>query len=69
MTAEAPAPKAKISDKQRIFASPLARRIAADRNIALDGITGSGPYGRILRRDVEPAATTPIARTNAALQG
>ena len=39
----------------RIFASPLARRIAADKGMALDGITGSGPHGRILRRDVEAA--------------
>ena len=65
----APAPKTKSSDKPRIFASPLARRIAADRNIALEGITGSGPYGRILRRDVESAATAPIAQTTAALAG
>ena len=65
----APAPKNKSSDKPRIFASPLARRIAADRNIALEGITGSGPYGRILRRDVESAATAPIAQTTAALAG
>ena len=64
-----PAPKSKSSDKPRIFASPLARRIAADRNIALEGITGSGPYGRILRRDVESAVTAPIAQTTAALAG
>ena len=64
-----PAPKSKSSDKPRIFASPLARRIAADRNIALEGITGSGPYGRILRRDVVSAATAPIAQTTAALAG
>ena len=64
-----PAPQTKSSNKPRIFASPLARRIAADRNIALEGITGSGPYGRILRRDVESAATAPIAQTTAALAG
>ena len=64
-----PAPQTKSSDKPRIFASPLARRIAADRNIALEGITGSGPYGRILRRDVESAATAPIAQTTAAVAG
>ena len=62
----APAPQTKSSDKPRIFASPLARRIAAVRNIALDGITGSGPYGRILRRDVESVSTAPIAQTTAA---
>ena len=64
-----PAPQTKSSDKPRIFASPLARRIAADRNIALEGITGSGPYGRILRRDVESAATAPLGQTTAALAG
>ena len=64
-----PAPQTKSSDKPRILASPLARRIAADRNIALEGITGSGPYGRILRRDVESAATAPIGQTTAALAG
>jgi len=64
-----PAPQTKSSNKPRIFASPLARRIAAGRNIALEGITGSGPYGRILRRDVESAATAPIAQTTAALVG
>ena len=69
VTAAAPAPKTKSSDKPRIFASPLARRIAADRNIALEGITGSGPYGRILRRDVESAATAPMAQTTTALAG
>ena len=64
-----PVPQSKSKNKPRIFASPLARRIAADRNIALEGITGSGPYGRILRRDVESAATAPIAQTTAALAG
>jgi len=38
---------------KRIFASPLARRIAADKGIDLGSLTGSGPHGRILRRDVE----------------
>ena len=39
----------------RIFASPLARRIAAEHGIDLAAISGSGPHGRILRRDVEAA--------------
>ena len=67
--APAPAPQTKSSDKPRIFASPLARRIAADWNIALEGIIGSGPYGRILRRDVESTATAPIAQSTIALAG
>ena len=49
--------------KSRVFASPLARRIAADRGVAIELLTGSGPHGRILRRDVEQAATSqpPLA--------
>ncbi|MDB2390092.1 pyruvate dehydrogenase complex dihydrolipoamide acetyltransferase [Alphaproteobacteria bacterium] len=52
-TASKPAPVAPASSGARIFASPLARRIAADKGIDLGSLTGSGPHGRILRRDVE----------------
>ena len=45
----------------RIFASPLARRLARDAGLALDDIAGSGPGGRIVRRDVEAAARRPAA--------
>src|SRR5690606_11767983 len=40
---------------ERIFASPLARNIAADSGLDLSGIRGSGPGGRIVRKDVEEA--------------
>ena len=39
----------------RVFASPLAKRIAAERGVSLAGLTGSGPHGRIIRKDVESA--------------
>ncbi|WP_291842496.1 pyruvate dehydrogenase complex dihydrolipoamide acetyltransferase [Maricaulis sp.] len=39
----------------RVKASPLARRIAADKGLDLKTIDGSGPYGRIVKRDVENA--------------
>ncbi|WP_134682180.1 pyruvate dehydrogenase complex dihydrolipoamide acetyltransferase [Paracoccus ravus] len=59
----APAPAApKAADGNRIFASPLARRIAADKGIDLAAVTGSGPYGRIVKADVEgvkPGAAKP----------
>ncbi len=42
-------------DGTRIFASPLARRIAADKGIDLAALTGSGPRGRIVKADVEAA--------------
>jgi len=48
---------------QRIFASPLARRIAAEKGIDLAAIKGSGPNGRIVKADVEGAkpAAAPAA--------
>jgi pyruvate dehydrogenase E2 component (dihydrolipoamide acetyltransferase) len=54
--AAAPAPQpAAVSGGARIFASPLAKRIAADRGVNLAGIKGSGPNGRIVKADVEGA--------------
>jgi pyruvate dehydrogenase E2 component (dihydrolipoamide acetyltransferase) len=40
-------------NESRIFASPLAKRIAAQKNINLGSINGSGPHGRIVKSDVE----------------
>jgi pyruvate dehydrogenase E2 component (dihydrolipoamide acetyltransferase) len=40
---------------QRIFASPLARRIAEQKGLDLASLTGSGPHGRIIKADVESA--------------
>ena len=52
-------PAAAISnDGTRIFASPLARRIAADQGLDLAKITGSGPKGRIVKADVSGAPAT-----------
>jgi pyruvate dehydrogenase E2 component (dihydrolipoamide acetyltransferase) len=51
-------PAAKPAEKPsggRIFASPLARRIAADKGLDLARIAGSGPHGRIVKADVEAA--------------
>jgi pyruvate dehydrogenase E2 component (dihydrolipoamide acetyltransferase) len=52
----------------RVFASPLARRIAREKGIDLTAVKGSGPHGRIVRADVEGAqpgavkpATAPVA--------
>jgi len=39
----------------RVFASPLARRIAKDAGIDLAAVTGSGPHGRVVKADVEAA--------------
>ena len=48
----------------RVFASPLARRIAKDKGLDLTKVAGSGPHGRIVRADVE--AATPVAVAAAA---
>jgi pyruvate dehydrogenase E2 component (dihydrolipoamide acetyltransferase) len=54
--AAAPAPQpAAASGSGRIFASPLAKRIAADKGLDLSRIKGSGPNGRIVKADVESA--------------
>ncbi|HLM15694.1 MAG TPA: pyruvate dehydrogenase complex dihydrolipoamide acetyltransferase [Reyranella sp.] len=54
--AAAPAPQpAAASGGARIFASPLAKRIAADKGLDLSRIKGSGPNGRIVKADVEAA--------------
>ncbi|MBS0124257.1 pyruvate dehydrogenase complex dihydrolipoamide acetyltransferase [Thetidibacter halocola] len=53
----APAPASPDSD--RVFASPLARRIAAQKGVDLAAVKGSGPHGRIVKADVE--AATPDA--------
>jgi len=62
-SAPASAPK---QDGTRVFASPLARRIAADKGLDLSQVTGTGPHGRIVKADVlgSPAtAPTPVATT------
>ena len=48
-----PSPRGKSSG--RVFASPLARRIATEKGVDLTAIKGSGPHGRIIRADVEGA--------------
>ncbi|MEY3307321.1 MAG: hypothetical protein RLZZ413_1359 [Pseudomonadota bacterium] len=58
----------------RVFASPLARRIAAEKGLDLATVTGSGPHGRIVKADVEglakpaPIAATPVAADAAVAQ-
>jgi pyruvate dehydrogenase E2 component (dihydrolipoamide acetyltransferase) len=45
----------------RIFASPLARRIAREKGVDLSSVKGSGPHGRIIQRDVESATSGTAA--------
>ncbi len=50
-----------VDHGERIFASPLARRMAKQAGIDLAGLTGSGPNGRIVRADIDAAGQTPQA--------
>ncbi|KAK0208369.1 pyruvate dehydrogenase [Desarmillaria ectypa] len=54
--------KAELPSGDRIFASPIAKKIALERGIPLSKVKGTGPSGRIIRDDVEsykPSTTTP----------
>ncbi len=66
--AAAPAPAATNGAAGRVFASPLARRMASQAGLDLATINGSGPRGRVVKRDIEaalaggvPAAAAPAA--------
>ena len=64
--AAAPAPASPAStDGPRVFASPLARRIASQKGLDLSAIKGSGPHGRIVKADVEKAEAAPAAKSAA----
>ena len=49
--------------KERIFATPLARRIAKSTNVDLANIKGSGPYGRIVKADVQSNNVKALEKT------
>jgi pyruvate dehydrogenase E2 component (dihydrolipoamide acetyltransferase) len=70
--AEAVLPKSSSqAPGERVFASPLARRIAAQNGVDLKSVKGTGPHGRIVKRDVEgvkggaPAAVSASAPAEA----
>ncbi|MGA9499679.1 MAG: pyruvate dehydrogenase complex dihydrolipoamide acetyltransferase [Pseudolabrys sp.] len=50
-----PAPAQLSRGENRIFSSPLARRLAKEANIDLNRVQGSGPHGRIIARDIDQA--------------
>src|SRR5579871_5386046 len=65
--AASPAPQA--NGHGRIFSSPLARRLAKEAGIELGRITGSGPHGRVIARDVEEAKSGKGLKAPAAAPG
>ena len=67
-TASAPQPK---TDGSRIFASPLAKRVAKQKGVDLAALKGSGPHGRVVLKDVENAkpGAAPAAKSAGMPQG
>ena len=57
------APPAPAKDGERIFASPLARRLAKDAGLDLKTLKGTGPHGRIVKADVESAGKGGTAKS------
>jgi len=62
------APSAPAHGEGRVFASPLARRLAQQAGIDLGRINGSGPHGRVIARDVEQAQAGGALKTAPAAQ-
>jgi pyruvate dehydrogenase E2 component (dihydrolipoamide acetyltransferase) len=52
-----------IHARERIAASPLARRLAREAGLDLERLEGSGPHGRVIKRDVEKALSTGGTRS------
>ena len=65
--ADGPPPR-QAGEGKRIAASPLARRLAAVNGVDLAGLSGSGPHGRIVKADVDGAASAPAVQPAAPAQ-
>ena len=61
----ASAPAAPVTDNGRVKASPLARKIAEEKGIDLSSVSGTGPEGRIIKKDVEDFKGAPAAPASA----
>ncbi|ASZ95250.1 pyruvate dehydrogenase complex dihydrolipoamide acetyltransferase [Brucella abortus] len=59
---EQPAVAPAVNKGERVFASPLARRIAKDAGVDISAVKGSGPHGRVIQRDVEAALASGGAK-------
>ncbi|XP_025321315.1 dihydrolipoyllysine-residue acetyltransferase component of pyruvate dehydrogenase complex, mitochondrial [Canis lupus baileyi] len=73
-TPSAPRPATPAGPKGRLFASPLAKKLAAEKGIDLTQVKGTGPEGRIIKKDVDSfvptkAAPAPAAAVPAAVPG
>ena len=61
-----PAVGGRADASERVKASPVARRLARERGVDLAAVSGTGPGGRIVKADVEAAASAPAASAPAA---
>ncbi len=61
----APSP---VKGEGRVFASPLAKRLAKEKGINLATVKGSGPHGRIVSKDVENFKASPLPQAGGAMR-
>jgi len=61
-----PSPAPATQSGERVFSSPLARRIAKDAGVDVAQISGSGPHGRVVKKDVEAAIASGTGKAPAA---
>lgn len=62
-----PAPAApKAASGDRVFSSPLARRIASQEGVDISAVNGTGPHGRVVKRDVETAIKSGTGKAKSA---
>jgi pyruvate dehydrogenase E2 component (dihydrolipoamide acetyltransferase) len=66
-TTPAAAPAAEAPAGGRVLSSPLARKVASDAGIAIETLSGTGPAGRVIKRDVEAAVAAPARAATPAL--
>ena len=65
--AVAPAPAAPVAASgERVFSSPLARRLAKQNGLDIALIAGTGPHGRVVKRDIEAAIAAGTGKAEAA---
>ena len=75
VTSSAPAPTVAVApvvapmNMGRVKISPLAKKVAAEKGVDVSGVAGSGPGGRIVRRDVESAQAGGTVRYSAGIFG
>ena len=75
VTSSAPAPTVAVApvvapmNMGRVKISPLAKKVAAEKGVDVSGVAGSGPGGRIVRRDVESAQAGSTVRSSAGIFG